>query len=136
MLHIATEIRRLVHNIRDMETIGVKIASVEGSAQAQQTVVQASTGLYNVMTKCAAEYIPGDMPQHKRMTTFIDKVASVLGLPTIADTTKLKLASAVAADDALTDVMSQEKDPTQHAKLAEARAYGREFVMELLQGVL
>lgn len=136
MLHIATEIRRLVHNIRDMETIGVKIASVEGSSKAQQTVVQASTGLYTVMVKCAEEYLPGDMPHHQRMTAFITKVASVLGLPAISKTTKLKLASAVVVDDALTDVMNQEKNPTEHAKLAEARAYGREFVMELLQGVL
>ena len=119
-----------------METIGVKIASAEGSAMAQRTVIEASTGLYSVMTKCAQEYISGEMPHHQRMTFFIDKVASVLGRPKIDAMTRLKLASAVTADDALTDVMSSEKDPTEHTKLAEARAYGREFVMEILRGVL
>ncbi len=136
MLNVAAEICQLVHDIGSMETIGVKIASAEGSAVAQHTVARASTALYSVIDKSASDYVPPGMPHHQQMTTFIDKVAAVLGRPEVPREVRHKIASAVAADDALTDVMSQEKNPVEYTKLAEARAFGREFVMELLRGVL
>ena len=136
MLNVAAEISQLVHSIKDMDTIGVKIASAEGSMVAQRTTAQASTALYNVITKCANEYVPDEEIQHRRMVSFIDKVAFVLGRPNIPDVYRLKLAAAVTADDALTSVIRTEQDPTERQKLAEAQMFGREFVMELLQGVI
>ena len=136
MLSIASDIRNLVHDIGSMEFIGVKVASAETSAIAQNTVKEASSGLYTVMTKSASENVLGDMPHHQRVVLFMDKVASVLRLPEIPAPVRLKMASVVAADDAITDVMSNTPDVVERAKLAEARSFGREFMVELLKGVL
>ena len=136
MLNVAAEISQLVHGISALETAGVKIASVEDSALAQQTTAQASSALYNVITKCAQEFVLGEMPHHSRMVAFIDKAASVLGRPDIPEDYQLKIASAIAADDALTEVLGSEEDAQERSKMAEARAFGREFVMDLLKGVL
>ena len=137
MLNVAAEISQLVHSIKDMDTIGVKIASAEGSVLAQQTTAQASTALYNVITKCASDYVPDEKLKHQRIVSFIDKVASVLGRPSIPAEIRLKLAAAVTADEALTMVMSDSPlPPDEHHKYAEAQMFGREFVMELLQGVI
>ncbi len=136
MLNVAAEISQLVHSIGDMETVGVKIASAEGSAFTQRTNSYASSALYNVITKCAQEFVPGEMPHHSRMVSFIDKTASVLGRPVIPQEYQHKLASAVAADDAFTDALQLTPDGDEREKLAEARAFGREFVMEILRGVI
>jgi len=136
MINVAAEISQLVHSIGKMEDIGVKVASAECSALAQVTNAKASTALYNVITKCAQEFVPGDMPNHCRMVLFAEKTASVLGRPEISAAQRLKLASAVATDDALTDVLAQTQDIAECTKLAEARAFGREFMMEILRGVI
>ncbi len=136
MLNVAAEISQLVHSISAMDDLGVKIASAEDSVTAQCTVAQASTALYNVITKCASDYVPESMPHHQQMVTFVERVASVLGRPEVPAPMRLKLASAIAADDALTDVMHKANNQAERVKLAEARAFGREFVMELLRGVL
>ncbi len=136
MLNVAAEISQLVHSISTLDTLGVKLASAEGSALAQQTTAQASSALYNVIDKCAQEFVPGEMPHHSRMVAFVDKAASVLGRPDIPAEYQLKLASAITADDALTEILSVEQNAQERIKMAEARAFGREFVMEILKGVL
>ena len=136
MLNIATEISQLVHNIKSMDTIGVKIASVEGSVLAQHTTAEASTALYNVITKCARVSAHPAGSHHLQVVTFIQKIAEVLCRPSISAEMQLKLAAAVAADDALTAVIQVEKNPVEHLKFAEAQLFGREFIIELLQGVI
>ena len=136
MLSVATEIRQLVHNLGTLDNLGVKVASVGGSVEAQRTVADVSNGLYNVMVKSASINVPGEMPHHQRMVIFMDKVASVLNQPAIPAEVRLKIASASAADEALTTVMQHTPDVVERAKLAEARSFGREFMLELLRGVL
>jgi len=136
MLNVAAEISQLVHSIGVLETVGVKIASAEGSAFTQRTNAQASSALYNVIVKCAQEFVPGEMPHHYKMVSFIDKTAEVLNKPAFLQAHRHKLAAAVAADDALTDVMSITTDDDARMKLAESRAFGREFIMEILRGVI
>jgi hypothetical protein len=136
MLNVAAEISQLVHSIGDMETVGVKIASAEGSAITQHTNSYASSALYNVIVKCAEDFVPGEMPHHARMVSFIDKTASVLNKPVFSQAYMRKLAAAVVADDALTDVISITSDDGERVKLAEAQAFGREFIMEILRGVI
>jgi len=136
MLNVAAEISQLVHSIGDMETVGVKIASAEGSALTQRTNSYASGALYNVIVKCAEDFVPGEMPHHYKMVSFIDKMASVLNKPAFPQAYMHKLAAAVAADDALTDVMSITSDEDERTKLAESRAFGREFIVEILRGVI
>jgi hypothetical protein len=135
MLSVATEIRQLVHDISSMEVIGVKIASAQDSALAQQAVAYTSSGLYSVITKYANDYSPQTITHHQQVVGFIDKVAQVLGLPQIPNSTRLKLAAAVVADDALSTVMAQTQGP-ELSKLAESQTFGREFVVELLREVL
>jgi len=136
MLNVAAEISHLVHSIGKMEEVGVKVASADCSAIAQATNAKASTALYNVITKYAQEFVPGEMPNHYRMVLFADKTASVLGRPAIPAAQRLKLAAAVVSDDALTDVLGRTPISPEYTKLAEARAFGREFVMDILRGVI
>lgn len=136
MLNVAAEISQLVHAIGKMEEIGVKVAAADCCALAQTTNAKASTALYNVINKCAQEFVPGDMPNHFRMVQFADKTASVLGRPAMSCAQRLKLASAVASDDAITEIISLTPGAHEREKLAEAQAFGREFVMEILRGVV
>ena len=136
MLNVAADISQLVHSIKSLDDVGVKVASAEGSAIAQHTTAQASMALYNVIVKCANDFVPDVDSTHRRIVTFIDKVAEVLQRPEVPDDIRLKLAAAVTADDAISAVLQTESNPAERTKLAEARVFGREFVMELLQGVI
>lgn len=131
MLHFAHEVSQLVHSVGTMDTLAIKIASAEGSQLAQTTVAVCSDQLYNVIYKKASETMPPG-PDHWRFTTFINKLAMLLEKPVLTEEQNLKIASAIATDVALSEVMQTNSNP----KLAEARTYGREYLIELLRGVL
>jgi len=135
MLNVAADICQLVQNIGSMEDIGVKVASARESAIAQCTVKEASSALYNVIVKSAAEYVDPQPTHHQRVVAFVDKMASLLGRPVIPAETQLKIASIVATDDALDLVRQGTADAAEQEKFAAAQAFGREFLVSILREV-
>lgn len=131
MLNFAHEVSTLLHNLGHLDTLAIKVASVEDSQDLQTTTAIGSDKLYNVIYKKAEEVMP-EGPAHWQFTTFIDKLAMLLGKPEMTEEQTLKLGSAVAVDVALSSVM----ETNNISKYAEARAYGREYIMELLRGIL
>jgi hypothetical protein len=124
----ANELSAVVHNALELDTIAVKIASVEGSLETQALKSQVSDGIYAVLEKTASD----------KLTTIVDlveKVASELAKPAVTPEYRTKLAAAVLVDSALTSVIA-EASPAEAAKLASSRAYGREFFVELLAKVI
>lgn len=124
MRKFAEEISNLVHALGKMDVLAVKVASETACMEAQQTCAQAAYGIYDVMQKRAQEECDGDM------CTLVEKMAYALGKPgVVTPVFKAKLASAIAVDTAL----SKQPAPP---KTAALRAYGREYVTELLREVL
>jgi hypothetical protein len=134
MLVFAQEVSQLVHSIGQMDTLAVKVASAEDSHLAQVTVAEASNRLYNVMQKKASEVIKGDQPRHLKVAVLVNEVATTLGKAPLSEEQNLKIASVVAVDEALTEMLKTAG--VVDLKYAEARAYGREYLMEILRGIL
>lgn len=132
MLLFAQDLSQTVHSLGQMDTLAVKLASVEGSRLAQETVATGSDKLYSVIQKRASEEVQGNQPEHLKFTALVNKVAMTLGKAPLTSEQNLKLASAVAVDVALSELL-QAGD---NSKYAEARTYGREYIMEILRGVL
>ena len=132
MLSFATEVSQLVHSLGEMDSLAVKVASAE-SSQAQKTVAQSSVALYDVILKKAQDLSQEDYPQHLKLAACINCMANALGREALTPDTNLKIASVASVDEALTSML--DKDPD-NAKYAEMRAYGREYLMEILRGVI
>lgn len=135
MLGVATEISQLVHAISTMDTLAEKVASAQGSALVQQSTSQASNDLYNVIVKVASDQTP-HQPRHKQVVDCVCKIAQLTGKPAPIGESQQKLAAAVVVDETLSEVIPTEENQAERTKLAEARAYGREFVMSLLKEVI
>lgn len=131
MLAFAQEVAQAVRGIRVFEEFAVKVASADLSMEAQGTKAEAASQLYAVMEKKAAEAFPA-LPEADRVVALVEKVAHCLGKPAFTAEDRWKLAAAVVADTALTNVLSSITDVGERTKLAEQRAYGREFFVELL----
>jgi hypothetical protein len=124
----ANELSAVVHNALELDTIAVKIASVEGSLEAQALKSQVSDGIYAVIEKTAAD-------NSTTVVELVEKVAAELSKPAIDSEYRTKLAAAVLVDSALTSVIA-EASPAEASKLASSRSYGREFFVELLAKVI
>jgi|GEM_PF-2295633 len=135
MLKFATEISRLVHDIGKMETIAVKVASAENSYDAQAATAVASSGLYDVIIKRATDE-SAETPNYKPVVACVKKMAQYLGKPPVDAQQCLKIAAAVAADDALSEILPKTADEGEQRKLAAMQMYGREYFVELLRGVI
>lgn len=133
MLSFATEVSQLVHSLGEMDTLAVKVASAEDSSAAQQAVAQGSDHLYDVISKTAQEENPKDLPGHYKVALLVNRMSEVLGKGKLSSDTNLKLASVAAADEALSALLEAEPNNT---KYAEMRSFGREYMMEILRGVL
>jgi len=132
MLSFATEVSQLVHSLGEMDNLAVKIAAAE-SAQAQHTVAKGSVALYDVIVKKAQDLSKKELPGHFKVAWCINQMAAALGKPPLTADTNLKIASVVAVDETLTSMLSAYPNDL---KYAEARAYGREYLMEILRGVI
>jgi len=119
----AKDVSCAVHELGQLETIAVKTASENASAEAQRTISMAASGIYDVIQQKAAEECAGDFCQ------CVDKVATTLQKPKMSVDAKTKLAAAVAVDTVLTEQPQTEK-------IARARAYGREFIAEFLREII
>lgn len=133
MLNFATEIKQVVQGLGTLDTVATKIASVEGSATAQRTVAVGSFGLYEVLTKKASLEIQESVPHHHKMVTLVNKLASVLGRPGLSPQDNLEMASTIVVDDAISSILLEKGA---NVKLAEMRAFGREYFVELLRKAL
>ncbi|RKY27899.1 MAG: hypothetical protein DRP83_01595 [Planctomycetota bacterium] len=123
MRKFAQDVSRLAHDIGKMDVLAVKVASENGSAEAQRTCAQVADGLYDVMLEKAASDCEGDV------CVLVEKMAEALEMPAITLEFKAKLAAAAAVDAALSG-----KPLTK--KTASAKLFGREFIAELLREVI
>jgi hypothetical protein len=134
MLNFAREVSELAHNIGKMDTIAVKVASVQSSHEAQITTAVASSKLYDVIIKRATDDSKAS-PAYIPVVECVQKIASYLGKPNADPQLLLKLAAAVAVDDAINETLPALQGDEQD-KLAQVQFYGREYFVELLRGVI
>ena len=132
MLSFAIDVRDVVHKLGFMDKVAAEIPSAQSSSLAQNATVKGASILYNVMIKKAEAEGQNALPRHAQVVMLVNKVASVLGRPLLSPDANLEIASAVVADDALSEVMKTASDN----KLAEAQSFGREFFVELLRKAL
>lgn len=131
MLAFAREVEQAVHGIQSFDEFAVKVASADLALEAQGTKAEASYQLYEVMEKKAAESFPS-LSSTDGLVALVEKVAHCLGKPAFTNEDRWKLAAAIVADTALSSVIASAEDAVERTKLAEQRAYGREFFVELI----
>ena len=131
------EVSRVVHQLGDADQVSIKLADAESVGDLQYSVAEGSNIIYDVMEKKASEVTPGDLPQHRRMTLLVEKMAHDLGVPQVGADTLHKLAAVVEADRALSATLdAEEMSDADRVKLSSLRMFGREYFMELLRGVV
>ena len=134
MRNVATEVSRLVHSLGEMDNLAIKIASNDASQTAQEAVAKGSSALYDVIHKTAEDITDSQYPTHYRVTLCLNKIAQLLGRQPFPAPLNLKIASIVAVDEALSVMRNSGTDETQ--KYAEMQLSGREYLMEVLRGVI
>jgi hypothetical protein len=130
----AHEVSRVLHNMASLEEFAVKTAEAQDTALVGLANFTAASSLYGVMAKEAAFSDDGSNPY--RMCRMVTKLAQELGKPAPDAVTQLKVAAAVAVDDTFNTVLASDIQDSEKAKVAELQAYGREYVAELLRGVI
>lgn len=128
------EVSQLLHNMGRLEEFATKTAEEQDVALIGVTNATAASALYDVMSKEAAFSSDGSNPF--RMCRTVSKLAQDIGKPGPDVFTQLKVAAAVAVDDTFNQVLTSDISHNEKEKIAELRAYGREYIMELLRGVL
>lgn len=132
MLNFAINIRQIIQDLGDIDDIATKVASDQTSCEAQQLLKQGANALYAQLVREACYNDLSSTPTHTKVVTLVNKVAEALGYPELNSQDNLELAAMTVADDALSNVL--ESAPNE--KLAEARAFGREYFVTLLQRIL
>lgn len=128
------EFSRTLHDLRLLEEIGVKTASTEITYLTANGVQRGASDLYDVLVKKAEEEFPGETHE-RQIDVAVVKMAMLLGKSVPTPATRAKIAAAVVVDDLLTSFLRTET-PEDQVKIAETRAYGREFLTELLRKVI
>jgi hypothetical protein len=136
MRYLANEVSGILKDIGKMECEAVKVASDEASLETQTTVAIASSALYDQLVKEANDRIDADGPMYLKLPVLLDKLAAALNADGLDLHTRVKIAAVVHTDSVLTDCMSKEATDAELHKLAETRAYGREYFVNILQRVL
>ena len=134
MLSIASSISHLLHQQDKFEAIAVKTASAATSLDAQVASRDMADGIYRAITKVAVYEPDGKNPF--RFCSTVMKMAQVLRKDPITPETQVKIAAAIVVDETLCTTIQSQSDPAEQLKLAEQLAYGREYISELLRGVL
>lgn len=135
MLHFTHEFSQALHSLRVLDELGIKTASMEATVMAEEGVVRGSNALYDILTKTASTEYYQEENRFAQVDSLVCKMAALLGKAPLNPDTRAKIASAVTVDDLLTSFL-QTENPKEHRKLAETRAFGREFLMDLLRTVL
>ena len=130
----AHEVSQVLHSMGSLEEFAVKTADEKDTALIGAHNAGAAIALYGVMAKDAGFAPDGSNPY--RMCKMVTKFAQELGKPSPDSITQLKIAAAVAVDDTFSDVLAMDIRDSEKAKIAELRAYGREYLAELLRGVI
>lgn len=134
MLSIASDISRLLHTQDNFEAIAIKTASASVSVDAQEATRDIADGVYRAITKVAHYQPDGHNPLRFCLT--IKKMAEALQKTPPEPFLQVKMAGAVIVDEALCNCIKAQSDPQEQLKTAELIAYGREYLSELLRGVL
>lgn len=134
MALFAHEVSQVLHSMGTLEEFAVKTAEVKDVALIGANNANAAIALYGVMAKEASFLPDGSNPY--RMCRMVSKFAQDLGKPTLDAVTQLKIAAAVAVDDAFNTVLSSGTADPEKAKVAELQSYGREYIAELLREVI
>lgn len=130
----AHEVSRVVHNLGTLDVYAEKTAEDNDVVALGTCTAQAANALYGVMAK-EAEFLP-DGSNPFRMCRAITKLARDLGKDPPDAVTQLKIAAAVAVDDTFNQVLQSDIIDSEKAKVAELQAYGREYLAEILRGVI
>lgn len=130
----AQEVSSVLHSMRTLDEYAVKTAEVADVSRIEAANAGSASALYGVMSKEASFAPDGSNPF--RMCRLVTKLAQDLGKPVPDALMQLKVAAAVAVDDAFEQVLGSDVADTEKAKVAELRLYGREYLAELLRGVI
>lgn len=130
----AHEVSRVVHNLGTLDVYAEKTAEDRDVVDIGVCAAQSAHVLYGVMAK-EAEFMP-DGSNPFRMCRTVVKLARDLGKDPPDALAQLKIATAVAVDDTFNQVLQSDIIDSEKAKVAELQAYGREYLAELLRGVI
>ena len=133
--HLAHDLSRAVHDLKGLDFVSTQMVGEKDTHLSQGVVKVASEGLYGVICKEASAYVRGENPLGIKVVGFLKSAAKVLKKDPMPDSMDVKLAAAVTLDETLSSQMktAEGKDAE---KLAEQRAYGREFFLELVREVI
>lgn len=135
MEKLAQDLSRIVNSVAVLDEIAEKVASDNSSFTAQQSTAAVADAVYEVICKEASAYPAAT--HLERVEGTIVKLSHGLGKEPVDDTMRLKLAAAIAVDEALSGQLVDTRLPdTEVQKIAETRAYGREYMVSLLREVL
>lgn len=135
MEKLAQDLSRIVNSVAVLDEIAEKVASDNSSFSAQQSSAAIADAVYEVICKEASAY-PADT-HLERVEGTIVKLSHDLGKEPVDDTMRLKLAAAISLDEVLSAQLVNTQLPNSEVqKIAETRAYGREYMVSLLKEVL
>jgi len=134
MRALAAEISHTLRQRAKLEKIAADTESAGVSYEAQKGSVDVCNRLYGVLQKEAS--FKGDGKDDLRFCELITKMASALGKEKPSAETQLKLAGAVMVDLALQRALNDDIPYAEKTKLAAQQLYGREYLADLLTGVL
>lgn len=134
MLVFATELSGFLEKRATLHTLMEKTASPGITLEAQNTSAIIASQVYDFMHKEAS--CTGESGDDSRMVRLVTKMAAVLTKPKMDNITQLKIAAAVTADNALRVAMQAVTLPAEREKLATQQLYGREYLCDILTGIL
>jgi len=135
MASYAEEFRGILCDLSQLE----KIAEESSSAKARlvpTTLAAGCSSTYNNFCKHAGAVVDRELPYAKvaHLTNYAMKLATDLGIQNDLDTA-IKLGSAILVDQTLAEQLPRAVTRAQQEKLAELQVFGREYIINLLQGV-
>jgi len=133
MRQFALDVVAQLNSLTQLEKLAVQVPSERSSAEAQYTQAVASDQLYAVICKQAAE--EPALNKWEQVCDLTDKLARVLDKDPLSNDVKAKLAAAVIVDDTFTSQLKAASED-ERVKVATTQLYGREFMVDLLKGIL
>lgn len=136
MIEVALELSQVVHDLKGLDFLSVKVAAEQDAMISQTVVKTASDEIYGVICKEAFVRVRGDAPLCEKVVSFLEKSASLLKREDISPEMGVKLAAAVVVDETYQALIGGTQDARLKQKYASQQAYGREFFLELVREVI
>ncbi len=133
MHQFALDVVEQLQSLNQLEKLAVGVPSERSSLDGQYAQALASDQLYAVICKQASE--DSAPTKWEQVCSLTDKLAQILGKDPLSNDQKAKLAAAVIVDDTATKQLEAGTD-AEKTKIAMTRLYGREYIVELLKGIL